>query len=258
VATVVLLLALLDQYDRAAERIRIPESDVLAKWSDRSEAHRKLVEMISNRRNWSLAFEAIDHRLGIVPADPEIIVSIEDSDEARPACSSGKLGKGVIRFNMRILSEYQRRLDEIEREKKAGKQFKFLVPPMKMDGVIAHELTHVVCGGPTDFWIAEGLACYVAADDVVFYHYNHRKLRVDTLDHLVPEEDAYARGMAFFLWLEKEKGAAGVHDFTRWVVVKNSPPPAAAASVTGEPWEDLILKERNWSAEYISKFKSSP
>jgi hypothetical protein len=252
------LLALFDQYDRAAEKVHFPDDEALRQWSMKSEAHRKLILMISDRRSWAKAFEIVNERLGLLPANPEIRVTIEDSDDKRPACSSGKEGRGIVRFNMRHLAAYQEKLDEFDREQKGGKTIKWIVPPMKMDAVIPHELTHIVCGGFEELWVAEGLASYAAADEVVFYQFNHRKSRVDSLDRVVPEDDSYARGMSFLRWLEKERGADAVRSFARKVSREGVAPSQAAADAAGQPWDKLVLIEKTWSAEHIAQFKPAP
>lgn len=252
------LVALLDQYDRAAEKVRFPDDEVLRQWSSKSESHRKVINMISDRRSWAKAFEIVDHRLGMLPANPDIGVSIEDSEDNHPACSTGKEGKGVVRFNMRHLAAYQERLDEIANQEKGGKGMRWIIPPMRMEAIIPHELTHVVTGGFEELWLAEGLASYAASDEVVFYMFNLRKSRVDTLGRLVPEADAYARGMSFLLWLEKEHGADGVRTFARRVSREGVAPSRAAAEVAGQPWETIVLIEKTWSAEYIAQFRPSP
>jgi hypothetical protein len=252
------LLALLDQYDRAAEKVRLPDDEVLRRWSAKSEAHRKIISMISDRKNWAKAFEIVDQKLGMLPSNPDIGVSVEDTDDKRPACSSGKEGRGTVRFNMRQLAPYQEKLDELEVLEKGGKGVKWIMPPMRMEAIIPHELTHVVTGGFEDLWLAEGLASYTAADDVVFYMFNHRKSRVDTLERVVPEADAYARGMAFLLWLEKTSGAEGVRTFARKVSREAVSPSRAAAEIAGQDWERIVLVEKTWSAEYIAQFKPAP
>ena len=255
---VLALLAALDPYDRAAEKVQFPDDEALRQWSMKSEAHRKLILVISDRRAWARAFEIVDQRLGLFPANPEIRVTIEDSDDKRPACSAGKEGRGIVRFNMRHLAAYQEKIDEFDREKKAGKAVKWVVPPMRLEAVIPHELTHLVCGGAEDLWVAEGLASYAASDDYVFYKFNHSKSRVDTLDRVVPEDDSYARGMSFLQWLEMERGADAVRSFAKKVSREGVPPSKAAADVAGQPWEKLVLIEKTWSAEHIAQFKTVP
>ena len=252
------VLALLDQYDAASEKVRFPDDEVLREWSSRGEAHRKVIRMITDRTAWAKAFELVDHKLGMLPPKPEIGVSIEESEDPRPACSTGKEGRGIVRFNMRHLAQYQAKLDELAILEKEGKVARWIVPPMKMEAIIPHELTHVVTGGFEDLWVAEGLASYVASDDVVFYMFNQRKSRVDTLERLVPEADAYARGMAFFLWLEKEQGADGVRSFARKVSRERYTPARATSEIAGQAWESIVPVEKTWSAGYIAQFKPSP
>jgi hypothetical protein len=258
VTLAIAFLALLDSYDRAAEKVRFPQDSSLREWSRKSEGHRKVIDMITDRKQWAKAFQTVDLKLGLAPADPDVRITIEDTDDKRPACSAGKDGRGFVRFNMRLLVPYQDKLDEIERDKAAGKKMRFIVPPMRLDAVIPHELAHVICGGFEESWMSEGIASYVGDDDVIFYMFNHRGSRVDTLDRVVPEDDAYARGMVFFLWLEKERGADGVRAFARRIVRDGILPSRAAADACGIPWEKVVLREKTWSDEYIAKYKNNP
>ena len=252
------LLALPDQYDRAAEKVRFPDDEVLRQWSAKSDAHRKVVALISDRSHWARAFQAVDEKLGLLPANPEIRVTLEETDDKRPACSSGKDGRGIVRFNLRQLVPYQEKLDEVAEIEKSGRKVRWAVPPTRMEGVIPHEVAHVVCGGFQDLWVAEGLASFAAGEDVAFYQFNLRKGRIDSLDRGVTEDDSYARGLSFLRWLEKDHGADAVRAFARKVSREGVAPSRAAADISGLAWEKVVVQEKAWALEYIAGFKPSP
>lgn len=253
------LLALLDAYDTAAEKVRFPDGETQRQLSKPGASHRKVVNLVTDRGEWAKAFRTIHDRLGLLPAAPDIQVVIEDTDDKRPASGVGKDGRGTIRFNMRLLGPYQQKLDDFELARQSGKAVKWVVPPSRLDAIVTHELTHVVCGVMAEDWLTEGIASYTAGEEALFYEFNHRGSKVETLDRSVGETDAYARGMAFFRWMEKEFGQDKVRDFARRVSSGSGEKPGpAAAEVTGTTWDKLLLREQAWSAEYVAKFKTKP
>ena len=253
------LLALLDQYDTAAEKVRFPDGETQRQLSKPGAAHRKVVNLVTDRGEWAKAFRTIHDRLGLLPAEPDIQVVIEDTDDKRPASGVGKEGRGTIRFNMRLLGPYQQKLDDFELARQSGKAVKWVVPPSRLDALVTHELTHVVCGVMAEEWLTEGLATYTAAEESLLYEFNHRGSKVDRLDRPVGETDAYARGLSFFRWMEKDFGPEKVRAFARRVSSGSGERPGpVAAEVTGTPWEKLLLQEQAWSAEYVASFKKKP
>jgi len=256
---VAFLLLVCDQYDVIASKVRFPDGETQRQASKPSEAHRKVVNLITERTNWARAFRTIHERLGILPTDVDIQVLLEETDETRPASGAGKDGHGTVRFNMKLLGPFQQRLDEYDLQRMSGKRIKLLVPPSRLDTIVTHELTHIVCGAFEDAWLTEGLASYAAGEDVLMHDFNHRGAKVEALDHKLDRTDAYARGLSFFRWMEKEFGSEKVRAFAGRVArVRDGKPAPVAAEVLGLSWDQLLPREKAWSAEYIATFKNSP
>jgi hypothetical protein len=254
----VALLSFLDQFDEAAVKVRFPADEVQLQWSAKSDTHRKLIKLITDRKEWAKSFQTIQGKLGILPAAVDIQVVIDEADNSRLAWSSGKEGRGTVCFNMKLLPPHLKRLDDVDQEIKAGRLAPWIIPPQRLDSLITHELTHVVCGGIEEVWLAEGLATYAAGDESYFYNFTRRAGRVDVVGDSLSVADAYPRGMAFFRWMEQEHGAAKLKEFVGRVAAGREKPGPAAAEVLGRPWEQILHREKAWSTEYISKFKTSP
>jgi hypothetical protein len=251
------LLACLDEFEDAAEKVKFPSDEVLAQWAKKGDVPQKLVRTLTDRKGWAQAFEAIQKKLGIGPGKVDIDVVFLEEDGRRLASSTGTCGFGTVRFNMKLLVPHQKRMDDIDLEMKSGRLAAWIVPPRRLDTVITHELTHVMTGGGGELWVAEGLATYAAADDSFLYEFNQRGGRVDSLDRPVSEDDAYPRGLSFFRWMEKEHGSEQVRKFAFRVATGVEKPDAVAADVLGRPWNQILLREKAWSAEYLATFKNA-
>lgn len=250
------LFALQADAEKAAAGIRMPEEKILKEWAAKGERQKRIIDLITDRRHWVEAIKLIDGKLGLFAGACEVEVTIEESPGPKPAHGKGEGGKGVVRFNMRKLVEYLARLDEYKELERGGKVLKWVIPPMKMEAIIHHELAHVFCGTFDDKWVTEGIASYVAAETTLVYSFNHRGGRVEGLDKPLPEADSYARGMAFFMWLEAIHGRDKVRAFADRIANRKESPAVAAAAVTGMSWDRLVLEERSWSAAWIARFKA--
>lgn len=253
-----LAVLLQEKYDKAAERVLFPEDEVLRAWSSRGEIERRLIGQITDRKVWAAAFRQIDEKLGLFSETSEVKVALEESSEDRPARGGGRRGRGGVRFNMRKLVDYFGKLEELSRLEREGKRVRWQVPPVKFETMVTHELVHVFCGSYAEKWLTEGVACYVAGDTSFLYAFQLRGGRVDGLDKMVPDEEAYPRGMAFFAWMEAEWGKDKVREFVDRVTHQGEAAADAAAAVTGRPWPRLVLEEKAWSAAYVAKFKAPP
>jgi hypothetical protein len=251
------LMAFLDEFDDAADKVKFPSDEVLTQWAKKGDVQQKLVRTLTDPKGWAQAFEAIQKKLGIGPGKVDIDVVFVEADGLRLAESKGSCGFGIIRFNMKRLVPYQKKMDDVDREMKAGKLAAWIIPPRRIDTVIAHELTHVMAGGGDALWVAEGLATYAAADDSFLYEFNQRGGRVDSLDRPVSEDDAYSRGLSFFRWVEKEHGPEQVRKIAFRIATGVEKTDAVAADVLGKSWDQILLREKAWSAEYLSTFKTA-
>ena len=256
--TAVLLAGLLltpTKYERAADRVDFPSPADMNRWAKKSRSHRRVVDLIRDRAVWAKAYEKIEGRLGLFNPKGRVRVILEATSDPRPALGGGRDGHGVVRFNMPRLVKYLDEVDTFEKLQAAGRIGRVVVPPMDFDGLICHELTHVLCGVTPDKWLTEGIASYAADDTIHLYSFNHRGSRVESLDLVVPDKDTYARGMAFFTWLEKKFGSGAVREFTRRVTFDEATPREAVEAVTGLSWRRATLLEKLWSAAYLRKFR---
>ncbi|HXX94438.1 MAG TPA: hypothetical protein VEN81_12450 [Planctomycetota bacterium] len=251
------LLACLDEFEDAAEKVKFPADEVLAQWSKKGEVHQKLVRTITDRKEWAKAFETVQKKLGIGPGKVDIDVLLFESDGQQLAQSKGTCGFGVVWFNMKLLVPTQKKMDEIDLEMKEGKLAAWIIPPRRLDAVITHELTHVMTGGDNERWVAEGLATYAAADDSFLYEFNRRGGRVDTLDRPLSEDDAYSRGLSFFRWMEKQHGADTVKKVAFRLSTGLEKTGVVVADILEAPWEQVLLREKAWSTEYLATFKTA-
>lgn len=241
--------------ERAVARVRFPEEEMKA-WARRGDVERRVIGWIGDRKAWKAALRKIEARLGFEIAKCSVKVELYEDDGTQPAQGGGRFGRGTVRFNMRRLVAYRRELDAAE-GKREGRTVRWVVPPMPFEAVLAHELSHVFCGTLEEKWVSEGLATYATADTSLMHAFVHDKRPVGTIEGVVEEADAYARGAAFFTWLEERAGRKAVHDFVRRVTRKGESTKAAASSAAGMPWSRLVLEEQAWSRDYFKKFSDS-
>lgn len=251
------LLACLDHFEEAAEKINFPSDEIQAQWARKSDVHRKLVKTITDRKGWAKAFETIQKKLGLGPGKVDIDVVFFESEGKRLAESKGSCGVGTVRFNMKLLAPFQKQLDEIDLEMKGGKLAPWIVPPRRLDVMITHELTHVLSGSCNETWVAEGLATFAAGDDSFLYEFNLRGGRVEALNRAPSEDDAYSRGLSFFRWMEKEHGSDLLKSFAQRVATGTEKTDAVAADLLGKSWEQILLREKAWSTVYMAGFKTA-
>ncbi len=247
-----------DRYDEAAERIRFPAADRLIEWASKGDAHRKLLVEFTDRKKFSAGFRMIEEKLGIFLPEVDVEVMFEESDDRRPARAGGKDGKGRIFFNLSRLVENERRLEDFEAQRRAGRNMVWLVPPTSYDVVVAHELVHVVCGTFQERWITEGLACWVAGDTASLHAFGHRKGTVESIDIPVTEDDAYPRGLLFFLWIEQRWNRPMVRAFIDRVRSRSESPGEALFALSGNTWARMSDEEQGWSKAYVARLKKAP
>jgi hypothetical protein len=158
---------------------------------------------------------------------------------------------------MKLLAPHQKKMDDVDEEIRAGRLAKWIVPPQRLDGLLIHELTHVVCGIIEETWLTEGLATYTAGDESFFYSFNRRGGQVGLLTGAVSQTDAYPRGMSFFRWMEQIHGPDRLKKFVDRIAGGREKAGSAAEGVLGTPWEELLRSEKAWSTDYISRFKTT-
>jgi hypothetical protein len=244
-----------DRYDDAAAQVIFPDEAVLRTWRERGVSTKRVLEVALDRKLWAAAFREIEVRLGLFDSRPEVAVSFRDDDDPRAAVSNGRGWKGSIALNLRILVPNQERIDQAAELEKSGRRIVWNIPPMTIRTVVMHELTHLACGSFDEKWFSEGVASYVPADPQCLYGFNQEKRPVEGLDRPTTESDAYARGMALFVWLEVRFGAGAVKELADLVVLRGETPRQGLVRVTRLKWEELVAEELAWSRDYLPKFK---
>lgn len=169
-------------------------------------------------------------------------------------------GKTTVRFNLPKLEAYQKKLDDLERQRqelaRQGKRMVFRLPPAKLERFIAHELTHVLqkqrsAEGPE--WFDEGLAQWVGDDPNVLVGFALSGKKVEGIEAPPADpDDVYARGHLFFKWLEsrgaiRKAAKAALYEGAGWK--------KAVEEGTGLAWEKLVATELEWSAREVEKLR---
>jgi hypothetical protein len=223
-----------------------------------SEEARKVAGILQNRETWIGAYRALEERLGLLPDGLTVSVDFTlEGDEAGFGSGNGREGR--VRFNLKQLGERQRRIDETEARRKEaeirGKHMVYRVPPLRMDRLVYHELTHVFqrgCQAPA--WFLEGMAQLMSEDPsnlAAFANENSKK--VQSIDEPTSDRnDTYARGHVFWLWLDSKGAARKVADLC---VLQGRPWKEALEEATGFPWAVLTVAERNWSEREVEKLR---
>jgi len=250
-ALVIVLWLQADRAERLFERV------VFARVEPRSEVARRVQDTLTLRDHWVGAFRLIEEKIG--PFSDALTVKVTfdwDGPEFAQAAGAGTAGR--IRFNLTRLEEYQKKLDEVDRQKedqaKLGRQIVFRVPPARFDRMIYHELTHVLQRSyDAPAWFNEGLAQWIGDDPNCVYAFAQAEKRVDTIEAEPGDvNETYARGHLFWKWLAAHGSARKV---ARAAVFDRHPWKRALEDAVGLPWENLVAAERLWSAKELEKYR---
>ncbi|MBV8879734.1 MAG: hypothetical protein JO332_07220 [Planctomycetaceae bacterium] len=237
-----------DFFDRIEFEAPSPDSD----------EGRRVAEILLKKEHWIGAFKTLERRLGDMPENLSLKVDFTlEGQEAGWGGSNGVQGK--VRFNLKVLTETQKRIDEIERKRKEGaargERIVYLVPPLRMERLIYHELTHVFqrsCDAP--LWFNEGMAQLIADDPNNLAAFaNARKKVAGIEEESLDRNDTYARGHSFWKWLDSKGAVKKTADL---VVFQRRPWREALEEATGFPWVVLSIAERDWSAKEVEKLQS--
>lgn len=249
------VLALQDADQRAAEffdRIQFEAP------SPETEEARRVAELLLKKEHWVDAYRQIERRLGPMPDG--VTLKVDFTLEGEGAGWGGSNGREArVRFNLKQLAERRKKMDEIEAQRKEaesrGQRLLYRVPPMRIDRVIHHELTHVFqrsCDAPA--WFVEGMAQLMSEDPNNLSGYAHAGKKPGLIDEdAVDKKDTYARGHTFWKWLDSRgaaKKAAGL------VVIDRRPWKEALEEATGFPWALLATTERLWSMNEVEKIRA--
>ncbi len=239
------------------ERLKKLASQVtFAKPGPGSDEARRVVELLTAPDRWSAGFRTVEEKVGRFSdaTAVEVTFDFDDREFAKMA------GDTRIRFNLAKLEEYQRKLDAIERQRRElanqGKRIVFRLPPAKMERFIPHELCHVLqkqrkVEAPE--WFVEGLAQWVGDDPNVLIGFGLAGKKVDAIGSpLAAEDDVYARGHLFFLWLDSKDA---LKKAVRAAFFESVPWKKALEDATGLAWDKLVAAERDWSAAEAAKLR---
>jgi hypothetical protein len=248
-ALALLLLAALrdERADRFFDRLKIDPPDL----SD--DVQRRVVVTLLSKDHWVAAYTEIANRLGPFPDKLDVAVDFKYPGP-EPAVTHSRGSDRKVSFNLKLLAEYQKQLDESERMKREGKAPDFKVPPMKLDRLITHEMTHVFHGVyEAPKWFLEGLAQLMGDDLNSVYQFVQDERKVRGIDAEITEPyENYARGHLFWKWLDQRSATPKAIElaFARRVPWKK-----ALEEATGRSWADIVADEREWSAREIRKLK---
>jgi hypothetical protein len=157
-------------------------------------------------------------------------------------------------IDLKNLSKYEKTIDEFLKRVASGGIV--AVPPAKTPAIITHELAHCFQGMSQPWWFLEGMATWCAGDGHFVYYFRYFKEKVQDIEVGVDHKYIYARGWAFFEHLDTQYGREKMKDFFKRTIVEKTKTPEAAAAVFGKDWAALKKEERDWSARWISNFKS--
>jgi len=222
-----------------------------------SEEARKVADTLMKRETWIAAYRALEQRLGPMPDG--LAVKVDFALEGEEAgFGSGNGGEGRVRFNLRLLAEHRKRIEETEARRREaegrGQHMVYRVPPMRMDRLVYHELTHVFqrgCEGPG--WFLEGMAQLVSEDPSNLAAFANENKKVQDVDeHLPARNDTYARGHVFWKWLDSNGAAKKAAELT---ILQGRPWKEALEEATGLPWGILKEVECEWSEREVQKLR---
>ena len=255
--SLVLLLALLVGPDSDQRAQDFFDKIQFEQPSPDSDEGRKVAEILLKKENWIGAYKAMERQLGAMPDN--LTLQVDFNLEGLNAGWGGSNGsQAKVRFNLKLLAETQKKIDDLEVKRKEaqarGRRMVFRVPPVRMDRLIYHELTHIFqrgCQAPG--WFVEGMAQLISDDPnniAAFGNENKKVLGID--EETLDRNDTYARGHLFWKWLDS-KGA--VKKTVDLVVFQQRPWKEALEEATGFPWAILTLSEREWSAKELDRLQ---
>lgn len=243
------------KYKRAVvEGLELPSGETMERLAARNRFYRRAIEFVRWKEPWIRALATMDEATGLFRGTFRIRVTFEATEAGELARGFGQNGNGGIQIDIDKLAGYLKRVEEFEKAKSQG-GVKILLPPLKLESILAHELTHCFQNGLLEPWVAEGMACFATGDPYFYYHYNYLCSRVSPVDQTPTERNLhYGRGMAFFEYFRTAHGAEKVKEFIRRLVDQEDPR-EAAAQVSGKSWGDLSREELRWTERWLQKYR---
>jgi hypothetical protein len=223
---------------------------------DTDEAKR-VVAILTRKENWIGAHRAIEQRYGAFPDDLAIEVDFNLSG-GEVGWGKGEASGGKVRFNLGLLAEQLKKADELQaRIKEAqirGQRATVKVPPIRIERIIYHELTHVLQRGiEAPGWFVEGMAQLVADDPNNVASFAHGGKTVQGIDSESNDRNiAYARGHLFWKWLDSKGGVKKTADL---LLVQHRPWKQALEEAAGESWLLILIHEEEWSTKEVERLR---
>lgn len=241
-------------------RITFPAADEVKSWSDKGPEYRNVLDVVLKRESWTSAVKQVEERLAPFGDDWTIKVTLAEWEGTHPSEADRKDKAADIRFNMKRLSAYEKKMIDYRRQeeelRKKRKRIVWKVPPLKYDRLIVHELVHVLQGPySSPPWFHEGLASWAGADPNYVMAYLYNAEEVKDVESPLEGDDLYGRGHLFMMWLENKSGAGVFAKLAKATLGEGAAAKEALEKVLGSPWDRISAEELAWSIQYAKKHK---
>ena len=248
-----------DDHARAVvDRIAFPKADVVKSWSDKGPEYKNVLEVVLKRETWRAAVKIIEEHLAPVADDWKIEVTLSEWEGSHPAEGERKGTAAPVKFNMKRLSEYERKMIDFRKQeeelRKKGKRFAWKIPPLKYDRLVVHELVHVVQGEyKSPPWFHEGMACWAGADPNYTMAYLYHNEEVKDVEAPLEGDDLYGRSQLFMMWLEKKAGKEAFKKAAKAALLEGGEAKSVLEKLLGTTWEKISAEELAWTTSYAKK-----
>ncbi|MBI2900763.1 MAG: hypothetical protein HYY17_11315 [Planctomycetes bacterium] len=239
--------------DAVAKGLRFPGEEETRKMRSRGPYYARVVDIFWDRENWAVSLARIDERAGAFMGTLDVEVKF-GTIGSFPAMGEGTGGRGVITLDMKVLADYEKTIDDFTKRAAGGGTV--AVPPANTPAIITHELAHCFQGSGPPAWFMEGMATWCAGDGHFIYYYRYEKQKTLDIEASIGHKFVYGRGWSFFEYMDAKHGRKKVQEFVALAVAGTLPAAGAAARVTGKEWGALKAEEREWSARWISTYRS--
>lgn len=240
--------------DAVVQGIRFPADEETKKLRAKGAYYGRVLDLFWDRDNWAHSIARIDERTGLFEGTLDVELKFTELPGDIPAMGEGIGGKGSIWIDVKKLSEYEKSSDDFV--KRAASGGVVLIPPAKTPAILTHELTHCFQGEFQPMWFLEGMATWCAGDGHFVSFFRYFKQKVQDIDANIDHKYVYARGWAFFEYLDTNFGREKAREFVSKSIRDKKEASASAEAVTGKDWATLKKEERDWSAKWVSSFKS--
>ena len=259
--TLLLLLLVQSADDHAkavVERIAFPKADEVKIWTDKGPEYKTVLDAVLKRETWTAAVKFIEEYVAPIADDWKIEVTLSEWEGNHPAHGERTDKAAPVKFNMKRLSEYERKMIDYRRQqeelKKKGKRIAWKVPPLKYDRLVFHEMVHVVQGTlAAPEWFREGMASWAGADPnyVMAYLYNNEDVK--DVEAPLTGDDLYGRSQLFMMWLEKKSGREVFKKVAKATILDGGEPKTSLEKILGTTWDKISAEELAWTTQYGKK-----